>query len=166
MSALDQGSPSLGKGTAVAVLLIVVIGGAAAAFLAYSGPGKASPSPATAVTPAPPTAPPPTVTPQLMSTPGKAVAVKLTALGDNGTWYMIDEDICEGDAALTAMLQDRIARDKAARGNPAGYSYPVTFVVEPGTGIGDAHVAAARKAAEAAGASVLPPPDRSKETVK
>ena len=68
---------------------------------------------------------------------------------------MIDEDICEGDAALTGMLQDRIARDKAARKNPADYSYPVTFEVAPGTGIGDAQVAAARKAAEAAGARVV-----------
>jgi hypothetical protein len=115
---------------------------------ASSGPGGTLPPPP----------PPPAVTPQVMSTPGKAVTVKLTALGEGGTWYMIDEDICEGDAALVALIKDRMARDRAAKGNPADYRYPVRLEVAPDTGITEKHLAAARQAAAAAGATVVADP--------
>ncbi len=170
-----QTKSGVGAGTVVAVVLVVALLAVAGFILVKtatvatppSGPptqgGAAAPGQTAGAdkprgdgpqsTPVPP---PPVVKPQIMSAPGgKPVVVKLTALGDNGTWYMIDEDICEGDEALTAAIQDRIARDKAARGNPADYSYPVRLQVTAETGIGAGQVAAARKAAEAAGASVV-----------
>jgi hypothetical protein len=156
MSDSEQGSSGWGAGAVITAVIVVflVLAGVAAVVLLKMRASAPPPQPPVALGRAPANPPPP-VAPQLMSTPGKPVTVKLTALGDNGTWYTIDEDICEGDAALTGMLQDRIARDKAARKNPADYSYPVVFEVAPGTGIGEAHVAAARTAAEAAGATAV-----------
>lgn len=159
MTEPEQAKSGWGVGCVIAAVLGFVILGVGGAAALWMSSGEAVPPSqddvkvATDIAKSKP--PPPAVNPQLMSTPGKAVTVKLTALGEGGTWYTIDEDICEGDALLTATLQDRIARDKAARGNPADYSYPVRFEVVSGAGVGAAHVAAARKAAEAAGASVV-----------
>ncbi|HOX06381.1 MAG TPA: hypothetical protein PK280_08270 [Planctomycetota bacterium] len=162
MTESDSSESGPGMGAAVVAVAVLVLAAVAAFFIFRTSSSEVPPPPhrdevkvGTDVAKPVPPPPPPVVKPQVMSTPGKAVVVKLTALGDNGTWFMIDEDICEGDAALTGMLQDRIARDKAARGSPADYSYPVVFEVTAGTGISAAHVAAARKAAEAAGAKVV-----------
>lgn len=158
---MSEQEPRSGFGPGCAIgaafgLVVLVAAGILAVRMGSSEPPKpASSGPGGALPPPPP---PPPVTPQIMSAPGKPVAIKLTALGDRGTWYMIDEDICEGDAALTALIKDRMARDRAAKGNPADYSYPVRLEVAPDTGITDKHLAAARQAAAAAGATVVEDP--------
>ena len=156
---MSEQEPRTGFGPGCAIgavfgLVVLAAAGVLAVRMSSSEPAKpASSGPGGALPP-----PPPAVTPQVMSAPGKPATVKLTALGEGGTWYMIDEDICEGDAALTALLKDRMARDRAARGNPADYSYSVRFEIAPDTGITEKHLAAARQAAAAAGATVVEDP--------
>lgn len=76
-----------------------------------------------------------------------AVEVKLTGLGEGGTWYMIGQDIYEGDAALKEAVAGRLA----AAGKK-GRTLRVEFVVQTEAGITAKHVEAARRACEAAGA--------------
>lgn len=149
-----------GAGMVIGAVIVLLALAAVAVLAVRQGSGQPAKPAATGFLPPAPAAGP--------------VTVKLTALGAGGTWYMIDEDICEGDAALTALLKDRMARDREARGHPADYAYSVRFEVVPEAGITDQHIAAARQAAAAAGArvvegpkpagaAVLSPPDLSKE---
>jgi hypothetical protein len=98
--------------------------------------------------PVPPSAPVPQ--PPAPTASAQPCTVKLTGLGDGGTWYMIDQDIYEGDEALAEAMRELLAEAKGA-----GKRLVVSFEVQPDAGITDAHVSGAAKTCRAAGAEVL-----------
>jgi hypothetical protein len=94
------------------------------------------------------------------------VMVKLAGVTDKGeVRYLLDgEDEAVGNAALVAALKKRLEAEKT---DPEeDLPLIVDLDVATAAGITQAQVDAAVKACWAAGASVMPPPDLSKEAVK
>jgi hypothetical protein len=85
--------------------------------------------------------------------PARNCTVKLTGTGDGGTWYMIGQDIYEGDEALKAAVVGLVA-DAEKKGE----RLVVGLEVVPNAGITPQAVAAAGKACEATGAELAAPP--------
>jgi len=94
------------------------------------------------------------------------VLVKLAGVNDKGeVRYLLDrQDEVVGDAALVAALKKRLEAEK--RSPDEELDMIVDLDVATASGITLAQVDAAVKACWAAGASVLPPPDISKEKAK
>ncbi len=99
--------------------------------------------------PAPVPPPAPVPQPPAPTASAQPCTVKLTGLGDRGTWYMVDQDIYEGDEALAEAVRELVAEAKGA-----GKRLMVSFEVQPDAGITAGHVRAAAKTCRAAGAEV------------
>ncbi|MHC4914623.1 MAG: hypothetical protein ACYTGB_03945 [Planctomycetota bacterium] len=93
--------------------------------------------------------PPPSVAP---APPAEVCAVRLTGVGDGGTWYTVDEEIHEGDEALGEAV-----RELAAEAKRTGKGLTVRLEVQPDAGVTARHVRAAAEACRAAGAEVEMP---------
>jgi len=95
--------------------------------------------------------PPKVATPEAADS--QEILVKLTGTGDGGTWYMVEDEIHEGDDALKQAIKEHVAEAKKS-----GKKLHVRLAVIPDAGITAKAVAAAAQACIAAGAAGITAP--------
>jgi hypothetical protein len=138
----------VGAVIALLVLLALVVGLAAVFYLSLSVKSVEPPPPMPEVTITSEVAKrePPRAT---ATGPVEPVTVKLTGTGDGGTWYMVDDEIHEGEDALGEAIKELVAEARKE-----GKTLVVSFEITPDAGI----TVKARKTAEetcrSAGAAV------------
>jgi hypothetical protein len=141
-------------GLIVGLVLLVVLAVVAGAAFYWLRARRATPMRGA---PRPPVRAPSAVVPrasaQQAGTPAKAatVTVKLTGTGEGGTWYTVDQDIYEGDAALREAMRELVA-DAKKRGGKLW----VKLEVVPDAGVTPKALEAARGICAEAGAGIAP----------
>ena len=128
------------------VFLRLVLASAAVFFLGVKSVEVPPPAPNVTITTEVARKDPPRTT---ATGPVEPVTVKLTGTGDGGTWYMVDDEICEGEDALRAAIKELVAEARKE-----GKTLEVSLKITPDAGI----TVKARKTAEetcrSAGAAV------------